>query len=59
MKNDKTNGRAATYTKDGELVGKFRKIDGGWEGYVIRQDGYATLIMISDGTVNSTQSIED
>jgi hypothetical protein len=26
MKNDKTNGRAATYTKDGELVGKFRKM---------------------------------
>jgi len=30
------------------LVGKFRKIDGGWEGYVTGQDGYATLIMISD-----------
>jgi len=41
------------------LVGKFRKIDGGWEGYVTGQDGYATLIMISDGPVNSTQSIED
>jgi hypothetical protein len=40
-------------------LGRFRKVAGGWQGYVIHNDGHAALIIISDVPVNSTQTIED
>jgi hypothetical protein len=44
------NGRIAQ-TIDGETVevGKFRKVNGGWQGYVRGSDGYPVLITIPDG----------